>query len=194
MRGSNGFGFVVAVLLLCPTGVAFHGQVQGAEPTPEELKKEVAELRELLKYQGTWKRTEDGTKIIIEGEDWTWILPDGKINSTGKLKIVEVGKEKTKVDWIRLTGDDKGTTGKAIMHRSGEDTLQFRGAATITRPSSRRAPNSKGFRDSRPNHLPQPTGPTTDGLRSIRQAEATPGPQGQAVKRSAAGWERSGQR
>ena len=127
MRGSNGFGFVVAVLLLCPIGVAFHGQVKGAEPTLEELKKEVAELRELLKYQGTWKRTEDGSKIIIEGEDWTWILPDGKINNTGKVKIVEVGKEKTKVDFVRVTGSGKGTTAKAIMHRSGKDTLHFRG-------------------------------------------------------------------
>jgi hypothetical protein len=117
----------VVVLLLCPTGVAFHGQVKGAEPTLEELKKEVAELRELLKYQGTWKRTEDAAKIIIEGEDWSRILPDGKINNTGKLKIVEVGKEKTKAVFVRATGSGKGTTGKAIMHQSGEDTLQFRG-------------------------------------------------------------------
>jgi hypothetical protein len=118
----------VAVLLLCPAGAAFHGWAQGAEPTVEELKKEIAELRELLKYQGTWKRAEDGTQVIIEGEKWTWILPDGKVNNSGKLKVIEVGKEKTKVDWARLTGDGKGTTAKTIMHSQGEDTLQFRGS------------------------------------------------------------------
>ena len=113
----------VAVLLLCPAGAAFHGWAQGAEPTVEELKKEIAGLRELLNYQGTWKRTEDGSQVIIEGDRWKWFVPDGKLNNTGLLKVLEVGKDATKVDWIHQTGAAEGTTKQIPMHVKDRDTL-----------------------------------------------------------------------
>jgi hypothetical protein len=112
-------------------GAVLHGEDKQDEPTREdELKKEVAALRELLKYQGTWKRTASGEQVRIEGERWTWIGADGKIDCTGKLKVVEVGREHTKVDWNRLTGDRKGPTHKTIMRFRGEDTLDIAGDDT----------------------------------------------------------------
>jgi hypothetical protein len=128
MRGSSLVVLFLALLLLERSGTVGRGQVKGAEPTNDELKKEVAALRELLKYQGTWKRTASGEKVRIEGERYTWIGADGKIAGTGKLKIIDVGKEYTKVDWHRLTGDGKGTSHKTIMRFRGEDTLDVAGS------------------------------------------------------------------
>ena len=108
-------------------GAELHGQDKKDEPTREELKKEIAGLRELLKYQGTWKRPADHDTVIIEEDRWTWLAADGKVSGTGKLKIIEVSDEKTKVDLIRLTGPNKGSTHKCIMHRHGDDSLKVTG-------------------------------------------------------------------
>jgi WD40 repeat protein len=84
--------------------------------------------QELLKYQGTWKRPSDGSQIKIEGPTLTWTTGDGKVVGTARLTIVAIDKDKAKVASLTLTGDDKGSTGKAIVHRRNADTLYFLGA------------------------------------------------------------------
>src|SRR5262249_48277737 len=43
--------------------------------------------KELAKYQGTWQVDPDGSKVIIEGEKWTWIHPGNRIAGKGTLKV-----------------------------------------------------------------------------------------------------------
>jgi hypothetical protein len=125
-RGSIIAGFAIAALLLGLHGPVVHGQPKdkNAEPSIDELKKEVADLRQLLKFQGTWKRAEDGSVLIIEGEQWKWVLPDKKVAGNGTLRIVEVGKETGKVKLIR-EGDKDGDA--VPMYTRGKDTMFHQG-------------------------------------------------------------------
>jgi hypothetical protein len=82
--------------------------------------------KELAKFQGTWQVRPDGTKVIIEAEKWTWITP-GYPTASGTLRVVEIGAERTKVEWVHDTGPRKGFFTQAIMHLRDADTLQYHG-------------------------------------------------------------------
>jgi hypothetical protein len=123
----GGSGLVVA-LLLFHAAAPQRGQARGGTPA-RELEKENAALRALLKLQGRWKMTKEETKLTVEGERWYWArADDGKVVSSGRLKVVHVGPERMKVDLRHLTGDGKGRTVKAILHVRGEDTLLYHGS------------------------------------------------------------------
>ncbi len=126
-RGSIAAVFAVAAVLLGLTaGPLVHGQPRDTKPEPgvEELKKEVAELRQLLKFQGTWKRTEDGSVLIIEGERWKWIKPDKAVAGNGTLKVVEVGITTGKVQFTR---ENEAPDEAIPMYTRGKDTLFHQG-------------------------------------------------------------------
>jgi hypothetical protein len=125
LRGSSALTLFVLLLMCQPW---LRAQDKDREPTREELRKEVAALRELLSYQGTWKRPSDGSQIRIEGHRLTWYTRDGKAVSTSRLKIVEVHKHRAKVESVVVTGDDKGSVAKSIAHRRGPNTLFWLGA------------------------------------------------------------------
>jgi uncharacterized protein (TIGR03067 family) len=107
-----------------------NGQDKRDEPTREELKKEIAALKELLGWQGAYK-TDDGYWFTVTGETWTG---GGEADYSGKIKIIEVRENLTVADLLVEKGPTKGKTCKAIFHLEG-DTLHYCGTYGMDRPT-----------------------------------------------------------
>jgi uncharacterized protein (TIGR03067 family) len=109
-----------------------HGQGKPDEPTREELKKEVAALKELLRWQGAYQIA-DGGSLTVTGDCWTTKASWGDVYS-GKIKIIEVREKLTVADLLVEEGATKGQTVKAILHIDG-DTLHYCGTYDLERPT-----------------------------------------------------------
>jgi hypothetical protein len=83
-----------------------------------------AEQKEFSKWQGRWRRP-DGMELAIKGYEWTWFVGP-RFHASGKFRIVELDKDRSKIDFIHLTGPVPGHTGKAIVRRRA-DRLDWRG-------------------------------------------------------------------
>jgi hypothetical protein len=80
---------------------------------------------EIAKWQGTWKVDPDGTTMIIQEENWMWIYPGDNVAGSGTLKVVEVGKEMTKVEYFHRSGHPST---KVILRLRDKETLQYNGS------------------------------------------------------------------
>jgi uncharacterized protein (TIGR03067 family) len=126
------FMFAFPLLLLLLVGAELHGQGKQDEATREELKKEVAVLKELLRWQGAYQ-TDDGHSLTVTGDRWTTKSSGGEVYS-GKIKILEVREKLTVADLLVEEGPTKGKTIKAI-HRVDGDTLHYCGTYDLERPT-----------------------------------------------------------
>ena len=129
---SKCFPFGLALLLLGLPRADLHGQGKPGEPSREELKQEVAALRELLRWQGAYESA-GGSSFTVTGESWTWKLPAAEGHS-GKIKIIEVREKLTLADLLVEEGSTKGQTVKAIFRVDG-DTLHYCGTYVLDRPT-----------------------------------------------------------
>ncbi len=92
-----------------------------------EVLRRRAEKQELDRWEGRWRRS-DGVELTLKGDRWAWFAPD-RAPASGSLRIVELGKDRSKIDFIHLTGPVPGVTGKAIVRRRG-DLLYWRATST----------------------------------------------------------------
>jgi uncharacterized protein (TIGR03067 family) len=138
---SKSFVFVLALLLVWLSQAEVQGQGKTDELTREELKKEVAALRELLRWQGAFQNN-DGVTFYLTGERWTIVGMGNPGGDSGRIKIVEVREKLTLADLVVEEGLLKGKTIKAIFHLDG-DTLHFCGAVY----AAERPTEFKGHRD-----------------------------------------------
>jgi hypothetical protein len=84
--------------------------------------------KEMATWQGSWQVYPDGTKVVIADDSWSWIDANGAISAAGRLKVVELGDDKSRVEWAHEVGPMKGASTKVIMHISGVETLDYNGS------------------------------------------------------------------